>query len=241
MSCLSLESRPLRKVGRRLIRSDSYHTSDRSVKISYELASTLTSMQDLMVWMTRRLDQLESSFHEPPSGVADRDETVPHAPQKTHVPPMGVSYGAPFQFSGQLETAPPHATVVPTAPSPTISDIDNVRLTEQEARMERLKARMRQVMIHEGGLTWDDRDGIPKASLPLKFRMPNIERYSWVGDPKGHLRLYFHIMRAHGFDDTQLVALFPMSLNRVAQRWFGSVEPSSAGIVVSRRELKATR
>ena len=77
-----------------------------------------------------------------------------------------------------MEIAPPHATVVPTAPSPTISDIDNVRLTKQEARMERLKARMRQVMIHEGGLTWDDRDGIPKASLPLKFCMPNIERYS---------------------------------------------------------------
>ena len=66
-------------------------------------------------------------------------------------------------------------------------------------------------------------------------------------------------MRAHGIDDAQLVALFPMSLSGAAQRWFASVEPSrlltwgdvahefltqfafSADIVVSRRELEATR
>ena len=33
-------------------------------------------------------------------------------------------------------------------------------------------------------------------------------------------------MRAHGIDDAQLVALFPMSLSGIAQRWFTSIEPS---------------
>ena len=56
--------------------------------------------------------------------------------------------------------------------------------------------------------------------------MPNIERYSVVGDPEGHLRLYSYITRAHRLDDTQLIALFPMLLNVVARRWFASVEPS---------------
>ncbi|RVW90935.1 hypothetical protein CK203_044187 [Vitis vinifera] len=111
----------------------------------------------------------------------------------------------------------------------------------------------------DGGLTWDDRDGIPAASLPAKFCMPNIERYSGIGCPKIHLRLYNTVMRAHGIDDAQLVALFPMSLSRAAQRWFASIEPSrlrtwedvahefltqfafSADIDVSRRELEATR
>ena len=125
--------------------------------------------------------------------------------------------------------------------------------------MERLEARMRQVMIYEGGLTWDDIDGIMTSSLLPKFRMPDIERYSGVGDLKGHLRLYSRIMRAHRLDDTQLVALFPKSLSGVTQRWFASVKPSrlrtwedvthefltqfasNAGIDVSRRELEATR
>ena len=85
---------------------------------------------------------------------------------------------------------------------------------------------LRQIRLQDEGLTWDDRDGIPAASLPAKFRMPDIERYSGIGCPKIHLRLYSTVMRAHGIDDAQLVALFPMSLSGAAQRWFASVEPS---------------
>ena len=75
-------------------------------------------------------------------------------------------------------------------------------------------------------MTWNDRDCIPAASLPAKFCMLDIERYSGIGCPNIHLRLYNIVMRAHGIDDAQLVALFPMSLSGAAQRWFTSVEPS---------------
>ena len=75
-------------------------------------------------------------------------------------------------------------------------------------------------------MTWDDRDGISAASLPAKFRMPDIEHYSGIGCPKIHLRLYSTVMRAHKIYDAQLVALFPMSLSGAGQRWFASVEPS---------------
>ena len=73
-------------------------------------------------------------------------------------------------------------------------------------------------------MTWDDRDGIPVANLPVMFCMPNIERYSGIGCPKTHLRLYNTIMRAHMIDNAQLVVLFPMSLSGVAQIWFASIE-----------------
>ena len=65
-------------------------------------------------------------------------------------------------------------------------------------------------------MTWDDCDDIPAASLPVKVRMLDIERYSGISFPKIHLRLYNTVMRAHGIDDAQLVALFPMSLSRAA-------------------------
>lgn len=84
---------------------------------------------------------------------------------------------------------------------------------------------MRPIILQDGGLTQDDTNGIPMASLPAKFCMPNIEHYSGVGNPKIHLRLYNTVMRAHGLDNAQLVALFPMSLNGAAKRWFTSVEP----------------
>ena len=62
-------------------------------------------------------------------------------------------------------------------------------------------------------MNWDDRDGIPVASLPTKFCMPNIECYSGVYCLKIHLKLYRAVMRAHRLDDAQLVvATFPSHL-----------------------------
>ncbi|KAL6346997.1 hypothetical protein AAG906_012248 [Vitis piasezkii] len=46
------------------------------------------------------------------------------------------------------------------------------------------------------------------ADLPTKFCMPDIEHYNGIGCPKIHLRLYNIVMRAHGINNAQLVALF---------------------------------
>ena len=110
---------------------------------------------------------------------------------------MGL-HGVPFHLSDHCETAPPLATIVLP---PIFATTDDTRLTEQEAKVERLEATMRQIKLQDGGLIWDDRDDIPEASLPAKFRMPDIERYSGIGCPKIHLRLYNTVMRAHGIDD----------------------------------------
>ena len=42
----------------------------------------------------------------------------------------------------------------------------------------------------DGVITCEDFDGAPVASLPAKFRMPEIERYTGIGCPCIHLRLY---------------------------------------------------
>ena len=51
------------------------------------------------------------------------------------------------------------------------------------------------------------------ASLSAKFRMLEIERYTGIGCPCIHLRLYSTVMRAYELDETQMVILFPMSLS----------------------------
>ncbi|KAL6350625.1 hypothetical protein AAG906_022335 [Vitis piasezkii] len=58
---------------------------------------------------------------------------------------------------------------------------------------------MRQMRISDGAISWDDFDG--------------IERYTGIGCPKIHLRLYNSVMRAHGLDEAQLIMFFPMSLS----------------------------
>ena len=113
--------------------------------------------------------------------------------------------------------------------------------------------------VSNGGMVWDDFDGLPMTSLSAKFRMPEIERYIGIGCPRIHLRLDSTMMRAHGLDEAQMIMLFPMSLSEVAQRWLASLDVShhrtwddlaqefpqqfafNTIIDVSRRELEALR
>ncbi|RVW34951.1 hypothetical protein CK203_098250 [Vitis vinifera] len=75
-------------------------------------------------------------------------------------------------------------------------------------------------------ISWDDPDDVPVATLPAGFRMPDIERYTGVGCPRIHLRLYSTVMRALGLDEAQLLTLFPLSLSGMTQRWYASLETS---------------
>ena len=85
---------------------------------------------------------------------------------------------------------------------------------------------MRQLRVSDVSTVWDDLEGMLVASLPAKFRMPDIERYTGIGCPRIHLRLYSTVMRVHGLDESQVITLFPLSLSGVAQRWFESLESS---------------
>ncbi|RVW66367.1 Retrovirus-related Pol polyprotein from transposon 17.6 [Vitis vinifera] len=51
---------------------------------------------------------------------------------------------------------------------------------------------MRQMRVSDGLDVWDDFEGMPVANLPAKFRMLDIERYTGIGCPRIHLRLYSH-------------------------------------------------
>ena len=132
-------------------------------------------------------------------------------------------------------------------------------LEDAHAHMDRLEQRMRQIRVSDGGMEWDDFDGLPMANLSAKFRMPEIERYTGIGCPHIHLGLYSTVMRAHGFDEAQMIMLFPMSLSKTTQRWFASLDVSrrrtwddlaqeflrqfafNTVIDVSQRELEALR
>ena len=118
---------------------------------------------------------------------------------------------------------------------------------------------MRQLRTSEGLADWDDFDGTPTAGLPAKFRMPKMERYSGVGCPRIHLKVYSTLMRAHSLDESQMIMLFPMSLSGIAQKWYVSLDISrrrtwddltqeflrqfsfNTVIEVSQRELEALR
>ena len=113
--------------------------------------------------------------------------------------------------------------------------------------------------MSDGSVVWEDFEDMPVASLPANFRMPDIERYTGIGCPCIHLRLYSIVMRAHGLDESQMITLFPLSLSGATQHWFASLESSrrrtwddlaqeflrqfsfNTVVDVSRRELEALR
>ena len=99
-------------------------------------------------------------------------------------------------------------------PSPVV--VQTMVIDDAHARMDLLEQRMKQLRVSDGSAVWDDLEGMPMASLPAKFRMPDIERYTDIGCPRIHLRLYSTVMRAHGLDESQMITLFPLSLSGAA-------------------------
>ncbi|RVX12755.1 hypothetical protein CK203_009768 [Vitis vinifera] len=93
-------------------------------------------------------------------------------------------------------------------------------IEDPHSRMDRLEQRIRRMRDLDEMISWDDPGDVPVATLPVGFRMPDIERYTGVGCPRIHLRLYSTVMRALGLDEAQLLTLFPLSLSGVTQRWF---------------------
>ena len=124
-------------------------------------------------------------------------------------------------------------------------------------RLDRLEHQLGQMRVSDRIIDWDDSERPPIARA--SFQMPAIVRFTDIGCPRAHLKLYSLVMTALGRYDTQLVALFPLSLSGLAQQWFALLDPSrwrtwndlaheflrqysfSTTIDVSRRELYALR
>ncbi|RVW61584.1 hypothetical protein CK203_065328 [Vitis vinifera] len=123
-----------------------------------------------------------------PQDGAQYDPTVPSSPPPNQSAPLAI----PFTLHSQTEVVPTPIIV----PTPTSED--------PHACMDRLDKKLRQLRSSDRPVTWDDFDGLPVASLPAKFRMPEIERYTGIGCPCIHLRLYSTIMRAHGLDEERV-------------------------------------
>ena len=187
-----------------------------------EITDTMASLRDAILGLGHRIDGhqaqplpiLGSTPHDstpppppPPSSgpTVQQDYTVPPPPppplsrptvQQNYIvppPPPPLVQSAPqvraFVLHGQTETIP-HSIVTP---APIIDDT--------QARIDRIEQRIRSLHVSDGVIGWDGYDDLPVAALPVEFRMPNIERYTWIGCPRIHLQLYSAVMCRHRLDE----------------------------------------
>ena len=173
-----------------------------------QLMAAMAAMQEAITSLNLRVDG-QQARQVPIQEVLHFDSTPPPPPPSSqpdpHPPPsQSVLHPPPYVLHGQARAVPPPAAV------PTLISEDPF------ARLDRLEREMRQMRVFDETIVWDDTDGAPVARLPADFRMPDIERYTGIGCPRIHLRLYITVMRAHGLDEAQMIMMFPMSLSGIA-------------------------
>ena len=181
---------------------------DRRVVTVDQFTAAMTSIQEALASLKQEIGSQQS--RQP----IVQDETPYDSFPPPPPPPVPiVSQALPYILHGHYEVAP-------------FAVVQTTVLEDTHARMDHIEQRIKQLRVSDSSSAWDDLDSIPVVSLPAKFRMPNIERYTSVGCPCIHVRLYSTVMRAHGLDESQMITMFPLSLSGAAQRWFASLESS---------------
>ena len=60
----------------------------------------------------------------------------------------------------------------------------------------------------------------PDVRLPLKFKMPTLDKFDGIGCPKSHLKMYMRAMQPLGAIEEPLIQMFQNTLTGAALRWF---------------------
>ena len=67
---------------------------------------------------------------------------------------------------------------------------------------------------------------VPSMVIPLKFKVPEFDKYMGTVCPKNHLKMYCQKMGAYAKDEKLLMHFFQESLTGAAVTWYTNLEPS---------------
>ena len=68
----------------------------------------------------------------------------------------------------------------------------------------------------------------PDVRLPLKFKMPVLDKFDGIGCPKSHLKMYMRLMQPLGATEEMLAQMFQNTLTGAVLKWFLNVEDNRA-------------
>jgi hypothetical protein len=82
-------------------------------------------------------------------------------------------------------------------------------------------------MLEDESLSFTER--VKAYPMPVKFKMPRIEKYDGSEDPQDHLEAFREHLILHGTPDEIAGRAFPLTLKGVAKDWFTGLSPKSIG------------
>ncbi|XP_077251852.1 uncharacterized protein LOC143891087 [Tasmannia lanceolata] len=100
---------------------------------------------------------------------------------------------------------------------PSQSMVDKVVME----KLESLTRKVQDIQFQDqGGFNPSDLTLFPEIRLPANFQMPDFDKYDGVGCPITHLQMFTIMCQPQGLSSEQMAQLFPVSLTKVARRWF---------------------
>ncbi|XP_077242635.1 uncharacterized protein LOC143883167 [Tasmannia lanceolata] len=88
-------------------------------------------------------------------------------------------------------------------------------------KLEQLTKKVDNMQIQEqGAFNLNDLTLFPEIRLPKNFQMPDFDKYDGMGCPTSHLQMFTIICQPQNLSPEQMAQLFPVSLTKVARRWF---------------------
>ena len=104
-------------------------------------------------------------------------------------------------------------------------DDPNVALTKKLLeKIETLEKFVTALRTHKEVVDVDSLSLFPKARLPAKFHMPNMDKFDGTTCPKTHLKMYVGALNPLGLNNELLAQLFQQSLTGPALKWFMSLD-----------------
>ena len=98
----------------------------------------------------------------------------------------------------------------------------------EKGKLDQIEERLRVVERGEDYALADMEDLclVPDVVIPLKFKVPDFDKYKGTTCPKNHLKAYYRKIGAYAKDEKLLMHFFQESLTGAAVTWYTNLEPS---------------
>ena len=95
-------------------------------------------------------------------------------------------------------------------------------------RMNKMEEMIRRARKMEDLMDYQSISLFPDVRLPLKFKMPTLDKFDWTNFPKSHLKMYMRAMQLLGAIEELLAQMFQNTLTEAALRWFLNLNDTRA-------------